>query len=322
MEGNSKIKKKRKSNSLAKDPVYRPEYSDEEEFETQSPEKFEGSKKRKRNSSSYTNNKKTKKTESSSSSKRKRTPNNQRNNVTSNVSKTAVKVITIEEEDSAEEERKEPELKIKELLPSEDQTKIKQGETHEIKETEKYIATEQENLKKDKLSLEKDEDIFQFVIPSPILRVQTSTPPYLESFTKYHSTTNQDSAFQEDKTGNWWFTGFFHRLKGALFPSSNPITQPTVVPTEIISPKKSNPETKTPFQLNSNYSIQFSEVTLDVNISSGTFGDVWKGKYKNETVAIKSLKNQIITSETMDLFHKEVKLLSEARHPNISIIFF
>ena len=48
----------------------------------------------------------------------------------------------------------------------------------------------------------------------------------------------------------------------------------------------------------------------------GNFGEVYKGKYQNETVAVKTCKDEI-PAELKKLFLREGAILRKYKHPNI-----
>lgn len=50
-------------------------------------------------------------------------------------------------------------------------------------------------------------------------------------------------------------------------------------------------------------------------IGKGSFGEVFKAKYKGQIVAVKTLKS--IDEETVDRFKAEVLLSSDLRHANV-----
>eukprot|EP00741_Cyanophora_paradoxa_P011412 tig00020556_g11023.t1 len=65
------------------------------------------------------------------------------------------------------------------------------------------------------------------------------------------------------------------------------------------------------------WEIDFSEVTLVDKIGSGAFAEVWKGLWRGNKVAIKKLKAQDVSPQSVMEFRREVAMLSKIRHPNI-----
>jgi len=63
--------------------------------------------------------------------------------------------------------------------------------------------------------------------------------------------------------------------------------------------------------------IQPNEVTLEKSIGKGSFGEVFKGKCRGQTVAIKILDKQKLSDKQMREFEREVILISKYTHPNI-----
>ena len=70
-----------------------------------------------------------------------------------------------------------------------------------------------------------------------------------------------------------------------------------------------------------NFSISLSEIEFDdqiPEIGKGTFGEVRKGIWRGETVAVKFLKTTMLTSrENIECFVQECNVMKNLRHPNI-----
>lgn len=69
--------------------------------------------------------------------------------------------------------------------------------------------------------------------------------------------------------------------------------------------------------------IPLNEVDFYEVIGQGSFGSVYKGKYKNKTVAIKKLKPGLFRArQELEKFCREIQILCELDHPNVVSYFF
>ena len=59
------------------------------------------------------------------------------------------------------------------------------------------------------------------------------------------------------------------------------------------------------------------DVVRDKEIGSGGFGEVWSGQYLGQACAIKIIKNEHVTVESLELFRTEILLTHRVRHPNV-----
>ncbi len=67
----------------------------------------------------------------------------------------------------------------------------------------------------------------------------------------------------------------------------------------------------------SSFSIAYSQIKIGTKIGEGGFGMVYQGVWSNTDVAIKQLKNGIVTSKVLDEFNHEVELMAHLRHKHI-----
>jgi len=68
--------------------------------------------------------------------------------------------------------------------------------------------------------------------------------------------------------------------------------------------------------------INFEELKFDKTndlIGQGAFGKVYRGKCRGKEVAIKILRNQDLSPETLDEFHHEIEICSRIHHPNVCL---
>jgi LRR receptor-like serine/threonine-protein kinase FLS2 len=69
-----------------------------------------------------------------------------------------------------------------------------------------------------------------------------------------------------------------------------------------------------------------SELVLEARVdgdSPGAFGEVWRAKWEDLTVAVKTLQQGVMDmdAEALEEFHKEVEFMQKTRHPNIVRFF-
>ncbi|KAL0586350.1 hypothetical protein ABG067_003963 [Albugo candida] len=65
------------------------------------------------------------------------------------------------------------------------------------------------------------------------------------------------------------------------------------------------------------YHININDIVLETIIGEGAFGKVYKGLYKQQTVAVKIMIRQNLSSMVIREFEKEVDIMSRLQHPNI-----
>jgi len=64
--------------------------------------------------------------------------------------------------------------------------------------------------------------------------------------------------------------------------------------------------------------IALSEVDLYEVIGQGSYGSVYKGKYRNQTVAVKKIKPGIFRARhELEKFCREIQILCGLNHPNV-----
>ena len=69
-------------------------------------------------------------------------------------------------------------------------------------------------------------------------------------------------------------------------------------------------------------SVSPGEVSMERQIGDGAFGDVYVGKYRETTVAVKVIRPNMLlgmSQEEVDCFKKEAYIMSRLRHPNIAL---
>eukprot|EP00948_MAST-09A_sp_MAST-9A-sp1_P000329 g329.t1 len=72
---------------------------------------------------------------------------------------------------------------------------------------------------------------------------------------------------------------------------------------------------KEKLDLTTSVKIQYGELSFDTMIGNGAFGCVYKGEFRQTTVAIKVLT--LFTSSSTTEFYEEIAMLAMLRHPNI-----
>lgn len=65
--------------------------------------------------------------------------------------------------------------------------------------------------------------------------------------------------------------------------------------------------------------ISYTELEFIERIGAGAYGEVWIGKCRNYTVAIKKLFKQNLDEAALNAFRKEVQTCSLINHPNVSL---
>jgi serine/threonine protein kinase len=63
--------------------------------------------------------------------------------------------------------------------------------------------------------------------------------------------------------------------------------------------------------------INYNEIQIYQQVGTGTYGVVFRGKWKGVDVAVKRIIKQTLDERTMLEFRAEMAFLSELRHPNI-----
>ena len=65
------------------------------------------------------------------------------------------------------------------------------------------------------------------------------------------------------------------------------------------------------------WEIPYEELEIGEKLGEGTFGIVYKAKWRGTTVAVKELKSKMLGDEQLNEFRKEIAILAAFRHPNI-----
>eukprot|EP01112_Ceratiomyxa_fruticulosa_P016566 TRINITY_DN502_c0_g1_i1.p1 TRINITY_DN502_c0_g1~~TRINITY_DN502_c0_g1_i1.p1 ORF type:complete len:506 (+),score=82.07 TRINITY_DN502_c0_g1_i1:199-1716(+) len=67
------------------------------------------------------------------------------------------------------------------------------------------------------------------------------------------------------------------------------------------------------------WEIPFEELVLESKLGEGTYGIVYKGKWRATTVGIKVLKVEVLEGRQLADFRNEIGILCKLRHPNIML---
>ncbi|KAK3132035.1 hypothetical protein QOZ80_6AG0514890 [Eleusine coracana subsp. coracana] len=65
------------------------------------------------------------------------------------------------------------------------------------------------------------------------------------------------------------------------------------------------------------FEIQWEEITLGERVGLGSFGEVYRGEWHGTEVAVKKFLQQDITSDALEEFRTEVRIMKRVRHPNV-----
>ena len=65
--------------------------------------------------------------------------------------------------------------------------------------------------------------------------------------------------------------------------------------------------------------IKYEELEMDKLLAAGSFGEVWKAKWKKNAtvVAVKRIKPEALNPAEEESFRQELEILHECNHPNI-----
>ncbi|KAL4578815.1 hypothetical protein LXL04_014946 [Taraxacum kok-saghyz] len=63
--------------------------------------------------------------------------------------------------------------------------------------------------------------------------------------------------------------------------------------------------------------IAWEDITLGERIGLGSYGEVYRGEWHGTDVAVKKFLDQHITTESLDEFISEVRIMKRVRHPNV-----
>ncbi|TVU11912.1 hypothetical protein EJB05_45523, partial [Eragrostis curvula] len=67
----------------------------------------------------------------------------------------------------------------------------------------------------------------------------------------------------------------------------------------------------------SEFEIQWDELTLGERVGLGSFGEVYRGEWHGTEVAVKKFLQQDLTSDALEEFRTEVRIMKRVRHPNV-----
>uniref|UniRef100_A0A0D9VKY0 non-specific serine/threonine protein kinase n=1 Tax=Leersia perrieri TaxID=77586 RepID=A0A0D9VKY0_9ORYZ len=65
------------------------------------------------------------------------------------------------------------------------------------------------------------------------------------------------------------------------------------------------------------FEIQWEEITIGERIGLGSFGEVYRGEWHGTEVAVKKFLQQDISSDALEEFRTEVRIIRRLRHPNV-----
>ncbi|XP_078174471.1 putative serine/threonine-protein kinase SIS8 isoform X2 [Carex rostrata] len=66
--------------------------------------------------------------------------------------------------------------------------------------------------------------------------------------------------------------------------------------------------------------IQWEEIIIGERIGLGSFGEVYKGDWHGTEVAVKKFLHQDISSDALEEFRSEVRIMKRLRHPNVVLL--
>ncbi|XP_024973886.1 serine/threonine-protein kinase STY17-like isoform X2 [Cynara cardunculus var. scolymus] len=96
--------------------------------------------------------------------------------------------------------------------------------------------------------------------------------------------------------------------------SSSAISKPVPIPSDSVS---LNDHVKIPTDGTDVWELDASMLKFENKVASGTFGDLYKGTYCSQEVAIKVLKPERIDSDMLKEFSQEVFIMRKIRHKNV-----
>jgi serine/threonine protein kinase len=64
-------------------------------------------------------------------------------------------------------------------------------------------------------------------------------------------------------------------------------------------------------------SVDIAEVALEELIDTGAFGEVHRGRWRNNTVAVKVIRVGDVTQQAIESFFREIEVMNCLRHPNV-----